>query len=239
MATLTAQQRWQSPAGEDFLQLVSPNGQGVVGNIDSNGSYSALSGSTASVFKTSNTTVVATGTIYALRGRSENHVASMTGTVSGVSGYAANYAASASGNINAGEFVALTKGVAIGTARAVFAQIDGGGGASTATEVVCVSANNQYAGTATSGPFAFEAFDNSDANASGLPFAAILRVAQNSASALIGPIIDATGVTGYATSYAGVTLTTHDVPLFAYKDSSGVAHVLVVVANNSDIAIRT
>lgn len=38
-STATAQQVWQSPAGEDFLHLIAPSGGAVVGYIDSNGVY--------------------------------------------------------------------------------------------------------------------------------------------------------------------------------------------------------
>lgn len=237
MSTRVAQLQFLDQ-GIDILQLIGEGGN-VLFSIDKTGAIISTTVTTASVFKASNTLTVATGTIYALRGRSENHVASMTGTVVGVSGYAANYTASAGGNINAGEFVALTKGVAIGTERAIFAQLDGGGGASTSVKAVCVEANNQATGTVTNGPWAFSAFDNSDANASGAPFAAILRVESNSLASLIGPIIDATGVQNYVASFDGITLTTGDVPLFAFKDSAGTKHVLVVIQNSTDIAIRS
>lgn len=49
-STVTAQQVWQSPAGEDFLHLITPNGGAVVGYIDANGNYNGAGASAGASF---------------------------------------------------------------------------------------------------------------------------------------------------------------------------------------------
>lgn len=44
---------------------------------------------------------------------------------------------------------------------------------------------------------------------------------------------------GYGGTYAGITLTAGDLPLFFYLDKDGTPHVLVIPDDDSGVAVRT
>ncbi len=182
----------------------------------------------------------ASGTNYAFYSKAENHVNTLAGTIVGLAGYAGNYNTSAGGTINAGEFVATTHGVAIGTVRGLYVQIDGDGGGSTVVRASGIEVNMQVASTGiTTGPDAIYVSDSSHGITNGVAIAAVLKVVANDVTTEVGCIIDASGVSQYTDVYAGVTLTDGDVPLFAWKDTDGTQHVAVFRDSDDTLVIRS
>lgn len=175
-----------------------------------------------------------TGTNYALYSRAENSVASMTGKIVGCAGYAANNTASANGTVHGGEFWALTKGVNAGTVRGMEVGVDCDGGESI-TDAIGIRVTMQAVGATNC--FGVQIVDDSATNAGGTPLKGFINCTESSAGAAPGAIIFS-DVVGYAAVVNGITLTSKDTPLFAYKDADGTAHV-VVIGDNDALAVRT
>jgi len=91
-ATITAQETWQSPAGVDFLHLISANGGAVLAFVDSNGVFNAgsnpLNVAAQSTFRaidsepslTYQGTTTVTGSIVGVRGNITQAVGNTVGT---------------------------------------------------------------------------------------------------------------------------------------------------------------
>lgn len=69
-------------------------------------------------------------------------------------------------------------------------------------------------------------------------FRAAFTLLRSKATQLYLGMIDATAITSWPTTVAGVTLTTGDVPFFAYVDKDGTPHV-VVATDGDALAIRS
>lgn len=176
-----------------------------------------------------------TGSIQGIRVRTQNNVASMTGKIEGLEAYASNNAASSGGTVHAAEIWALAKGFNIGTIRAIECGLDFDGG-ETVTEAVVLRVVSQAAGTITT-HYGINVVDDSASSPGGRVYTAFIA-ATKTASQLPGAFLDSTGVVGWAAAVAGISLTAGDVPLLAYKDKDGTAHVLVM-ADNDTVVIRT
>lgn len=176
-----------------------------------------------------------TGTIEATYTRAQNHVASMTGKIVALAAYASNHAASAGGTVHGADIWALPKTFAIGTIRGAEIGLDFDGG-ETADLAECLLLTSQAGGTITA-HWGLHVSDDSATTPGGRVFDGFIRFSKT-ATQSVKALLDSQGVVGFATSVGGVTLTTGDVPLLAYKDKDGTAHVLVL-ADNDTVAIRT
>lgn len=175
-----------------------------------------------------------TGTSTGINARANNSVASSTGKIIGGKFYAANNNDSSSLTVQGAEIWALTKGKAAATVRGAEIGLDFDGG-EVVTEATGLRVVSQAGGTITT-HVGINVVDDSASTTGGKVYDAFLLVSKTSTQ-LPGAVIQS-DFSGYAAVVNGITLTTGDVPLFAYKDKDGTAHV-VVMADNDTVAIRT
>lgn len=176
-----------------------------------------------------------TGTSTCVNARANNSVDSSTGKIVGVKSLAANNNASSSLTVHGAEIWALTKGKAAGTVRGAEIGLDFDGG-ETVTEAVVARLVSQAGGTVTS-HYGLQVVDDSGSTVGSRPFDAFIKI-EKTAAVLPKAVIYSDFAVYSGTSANGITLTSGDVPLFAYQDQDGTAHVLVMTDGDA-VAIRT